>query len=141
MGKVCPFGSSPKVALLLLPETVIKAFFIWRERISEVSLFAPRIFYAVSEVIMAGKYDRNICVDLLRQMQAKIKEAGKDRFPQRSDFTEEEVVAIKAHLGPWPRALEAAGLKEARSDDRAALNREKRVRAKRRAREFKNNNK
>ena len=90
---------------------------------------------------MAGKYDRNICVDLLRQMQAKIKEAGKDRFPQRSDFTEEEVVAIKAHLGPWPRALEAAGLKEARSDDRAALNREKRVRAKRRAREFKNNNK
>ena len=89
---------------------------------------------------MAGKYDRNICVDLFRQMQAKINEAGKDRFPQRSDFTEEEVVAIKAHLGPWPRALEAAGLKEARSDDRAALNREKRIRAKRRAREFKNNN-
>ena len=88
---------------------------------------------------MAEKYDREKCIGLLRQMQARIKDGGNERFPQRSDFSEEEVVAIKAHLGPWPRALEAAGLKQKRSDDRATLNREKRIRAKRRAREFKNN--
>ena len=48
--------------------------------------------------------------DCLRLLQQKYEEVG--RYPKRSDFSEKEVVAIKAFLGPWPRALEAAGVKE-----------------------------
>ena len=33
------------------------------------------------------------------------------RLPQKSDFDSETVCFIKQKLGPWPRALEAAGLK------------------------------
>ena len=32
-------------------------------------------------------------------------------LPKRSDFTPSEVCFIKQKLGPWTRALEAAGLK------------------------------
>ncbi|MBQ3848040.1 MAG: hypothetical protein II748_04225, partial [Clostridia bacterium] len=39
--------------------------------------------------------------------------------------------AVKAFLGPWPRALEKAGLKEPRDDDRKLKTVEKRIRAKR----------
>jgi hypothetical protein len=42
------------------------------------------------------------------------------------------VVAIKAFLGPWPRALEKAGIKAPREDDKLEKNKEKRIRAKRR---------
>ncbi len=45
-------------------------------------------------------------------------------------MSQSEVVAIKAHLGPWPRALESAGIKPSRDDDRMQKNREKRIRAK-----------
>lgn len=34
------------------------------------------------------------------------------RTPKRSDFDSETACFIKQKLGPWPRALEAAGLKE-----------------------------
>ena len=51
------------------------------------------------------------CIVLLREKQAQLHAQGFDRYPQRSDFTNEEVVAVKAHLGPWPRALEAAEIK------------------------------
>lgn len=34
------------------------------------------------------------------------------RLPKKEDFDEETRSRIKAFLGPWPRALEAAGLKE-----------------------------
>ena len=81
---------------------------------------------------MCGKYSRDGCIELLKTKQSQLREAGLDRYPQRSDFSESEVVAIKAFLGPWPRALEAAGIKPARDGDRAARNREKRIRAKRR---------
>ena len=37
-----------------------------------------------------------------------------DRLPRKDDFDEPTRSRIKAFLGPWPRALEAAGLKEAR---------------------------
>lgn len=33
------------------------------------------------------------------------------RLPQKGDFDSETVCFIKQKLGPWPRALEAAGLK------------------------------
>lgn len=35
-----------------------------------------------------------------------------NRIPKKTDFDETEVCLIKQKLGPWPRALEAAGLKE-----------------------------
>ena len=35
------------------------------------------------------------------------------RLPKKEDFDEATRSRIKAFLGPWPRALEAAGLKEA----------------------------
>ena len=71
-------------------------------------------------------------IRLLIGKQKSLSECGEDRLPKRSDFTDEEVCAIKAFLGPWPRALEAAGLKIVRNDDRKRLNTEKRIRAKRR---------
>lgn len=63
------------------------------------------------------------------------------RLPKRSDCTVDEAARIKAFFGPWPRALEAAGIKEKRSDDRIIKNREKRARSKRRIRILKNNQK
>ena len=47
--------------------------------------------------------------ELLRQ---KHKELG--RLPHKDDFDEPTRSRIKAFLGPWPRALEAAGLKAAK---------------------------
>ena len=81
------------------------------------------------------KLSRADCIALLTGMQSRLTAAGEARYPRRSDFTDREVVAIKAFLGPWPRALEAAGVKPPRDDDRAAKNREKRIRAKRRRNE------
>ena len=48
--------------------------------------------------------------ELLRQ---KATELG--RLPKKDDFDEATRSRIKAFLGPWPRALEAAGLKEPRT--------------------------
>ena len=77
------------------------------------------------------KYKKEDCILLLQRKYAELKADGLSRYPQRSDFEEREVVAIKAFLGPWPRALEAAGIKPPRDDDRAQKNKEKRIRAKR----------
>ena len=78
------------------------------------------------------KLTKGDAVELLCACAERLRQAGETRFPKRSDFTEREVVAIKAFLGPWPRALEAAGLKAPRSDGRADKTRERRIRAKRR---------
>ena len=51
----------------------------------------------------------------VRQLLDKNDELG--RLPQKSDFDAVTLSRIKAFLGPWPRALEAAELKE-RSDRR-----------------------
>lgn len=75
---------------------------------------------------------REECISLLIEKSRELEGRGEQRYPKRSDFSDAEAMTIKAHLGPWPRALEAAGLKPPRSDDRPALNREKRIRAKRR---------
>lgn len=75
---------------------------------------------------------KTIAAELLRQKQTALRASGLERLPQRSDFSAEEVVLIKAHLGPWPRALEAAGLKVPRDDDRAERRLAKRIAAKRR---------
>ena len=77
------------------------------------------------------KYKKEDCILLLQNKYKELKAEGLSRYPQRSDFEDREVVAIKAFLGPWPRALEAAGIKPPRDDDRLQRNKEKRARAKR----------
>lgn len=46
----------------------------------------------------------------IEQLQKKYNELG--RLPQKSDFDNVTLSRIKAFLGPWPRALEKAELKE-----------------------------
>lgn len=80
-----------------------------------------------------SRYTREECISLLCGMQKKLLLEGNKRLPKRSDFSEEETAAIKAFFGPWPRALELAGIKEERGIEgsRIERNREKRIRAKR----------
>ena len=61
------------------------------------------------------RFTRDECIALLQKKQASLNKDGYSRYPQRSDFEEFEIVAIKAFFGPWPRALEAAGLKTQKS--------------------------
>jgi len=56
-------------------------------------------------------FSREYCITLLKEKYCLLKAQGLERYPQRSDFSEREVMAIKAFLGPWPRALEAASVK------------------------------
>lgn len=49
---------------------------------------------------------REECIVLLCQRADSL-----GRVPVKSDFTPDDVSRIKSKLGPWPRALEAAGLK------------------------------
>lgn len=44
------------------------------------------------------------------QLRAKAEEV--EHIPKKEDFDEVTLSGIKAYLGPWPRALEYAGLKE-----------------------------
>ena len=46
----------------------------------------------------------------VQQLRKKANEVG--RVPTKADFEPIEKIQIKSALGPWPRALEAAGLKE-----------------------------
>ena len=46
----------------------------------------------------------------INQLIRKYEELG--RIPNKADFDEVRRSQIKAFLGPWPRALEKAGLKE-----------------------------
>ena len=48
--------------------------------------------------------------ELLRQKYAEL-----GRLPTKKDFDNASCSRIKAYLGPWPRALEAAGLKQPRN--------------------------
>ena len=48
----------------------------------------------------------------IQQLRKKADETG--RTPTKADFEAIDKIRIKAALGPWPRALEAAGLKEPR---------------------------
>lgn len=76
-------------------------------------------------------YTKEDCLTLLTEKYHVLQEQGEHRYPKRSDFADREVMAIKAFLGPWPRALESAGIKPKRSEDRLQKNHEKRARAKR----------
>lgn len=81
---------------------------------------------------MNDKLDRQLCISLLIDKKKALECEGNDRYPRRSDFTSEQAIAIKAFLGPWPRALEQAGLKpkdpereQARLNKRIELKRKK----------------
>lgn len=74
--------------------------------------------------------------DCILILQKKFQETN--QLPKKSDFTDYQVMMIKSHLGPWPRALETSGVKPARSDDKLQKKQEKRERAKKRKQEFKN---
>lgn len=56
---------------------------------------------------MKDMLTRTECILLIQQ---KAGELG--RFPKKSDFDTAAVSRIKSFFGPWPRALEAAGVKE-----------------------------
>ena len=77
------------------------------------------------------KYKKEDCLILLQTKYEELQKQGLSRYPQRSDFEDREIVVIKAFLGPWPRALEEAGIKMPRNDNRLQRNKEKRIRAKR----------
>lgn len=64
-------------------------------------------------------------LELLRAVAAK-----ENRLPKKSDFPDDDVNRIKGFFGPWPWALEAAGLKESKQEARRQRNYEKRQRAK-----------
>ena len=83
---------------------------------------------------MEMKLSREDCLELIRD---KYKETGK--IPEKSDFSDCQVMMIKSHLGPWPRAMETAGVKSPRSDEKLEKKREKRLRAKQRKAEFRKN--
>ena len=58
------------------------------------------------------KYNKETCIKLLQDKYELLKNQSINRYPKRDDFEVDEVVAIKAYLGPWPRALEISNIKE-----------------------------
>ena len=55
---------------------------------------------------MNEKLTREQCLELLKQKFIQL-----DRLPKRSDFSDYQVMMIKSFFGPWPRALEVAGVR------------------------------
>ena len=106
---------------------------IYADKIATLLLFfAVKAFFVFLGGRMSDKkYKKEDCILLLQNKYRELQAEGLSRYPQRSDFEDREVVAIKAFLGPWPRALEAAGIKPPRDDDRPQRNKEKRARSKR----------
>ena len=68
---------------------------------------AKRVFLFLQGDFMITKEKKDYAAELLRR---KAEELG--RVPKKADFEPLEISHIKAYLGPWPRALEYAGLKE-----------------------------
>ena len=73
---------------------------------------------------MSSKRTKEKCILLIQQ---KAEELG--NIPKKSDFDNETASMIKSFFGPWPRAMEAAGVKEPNLE-RIEKKREKRRRAK-----------
>lgn len=66
----------------------------------------------------------------------ELKTGNDIRYPQKSDFSPEQVMAIKSLLGPWPRALEKAGIKPA-DEQKEELRKQKRIEHKRKITQMK----
>ena len=62
---------------------------------------------------MTPEEKRDWATTLLREKAAVL-----GRLPKKEDFDEVTRSRIKAFLGPWPRALEAAALKEAKPTEK-----------------------
>lgn len=69
---------------------------------------------------MISEEKKNWAVGLLCE---KAEELG--RLPKKDDFDEITRSRLKAFLGPWPRALEAAGLKEVKDMPKKSKKRKK----------------
>ena len=69
---------------------------------------------------MISEEKKNWAVGLLCE---KAEELG--RLPKKDDFDEITRSRLKAFLGPWPRALEAAGLKEVKDTPKKSKKRKK----------------
>ena len=69
---------------------------------------------------MITEEKKNWAVGLLCE---KAEELG--RLPKKDDFDEITRSRLKAFLGPWPRALEAAGLKEVKDMPKKSKKRKK----------------
>jgi len=52
----------------------------------------------------------------VEQLKEKYETLG--RLPKKEDFDEKTRARIKSFLGPWPRALESAGLKERKKENK-----------------------
>lgn len=52
-------------------------------------------------------FTEEMAVEMLRKKYEEL-----ERLPKKNDFDGADVARIKNRLGPWNRALEAAGLKE-----------------------------
>ena len=81
------------------------------------SLFCERDFVMLS---------KDLCISMIRR---KYEEIG--RLPKKSDFSDEEVARIKSFFGTWPRALEAAGVKEPKSVTKKQKREQKKILQKR----------
>ncbi len=66
--------------------------------------------------------------ECIRELIEKRDETG--RFPKKSDFPPETVAIIKGYFGPWPHALEEAGIKESKKEERLKKQKEKHIKAK-----------
>lgn len=89
------------------------------------------IFFEV-KLSMAKNTTKEEYLDLLRAVAEREK-----RLPKKSDFEPLDVNRIKSFFGPWPWALEEAGLKESKKEKRQQKNRVKRERSKQRRKQFK----
>lgn len=77
---------------------------------------------------------REDCLLALREASARL-----GRLPKKGDFDDHTVMMVKSFFGPWPRALEAAGLKTP-DPLRAEKRREKRLAARARRAEYRKQN-
>ncbi len=71
--------------------------------------YAKRVYFLFYKggIILISEEKKLWAVELL---QKKCNEIG--RIPKKEDFDEVTRSQIKSFLGPWPRALESAGLKK-----------------------------
>lgn len=60
----------------------------------------------ILEVNRLDRLTKEDCINILKTKAAQLV-----RLPKKDDFSQNEVAFIKSYFGPWPRALEAAGLK------------------------------
>ena len=66
--------------------------------------------------------------DCLTLLKKKYDETGE--YPKKGDFSQEEVALIKGYFGPWPHALEEAGIIPSKREERLKKSKEKHIQTK-----------